>query len=218
VVDVLTKADIVSAVTNSVLSSIIAVLITLPLGFVAATTILRGDRFPVLRTALDFIVSLPLGIPAVVIGAGFLLAYMNPPFILYGTPQVVVLVYVTLMLPYATRMQMTEMAGLGSQYLEASRASGAGALATAGRVLLPLMRTSITSAAALMFVLLTHEFSASMLVRSPKSQVMGTILFDYWGNGGYPTVAAIALVMTVVTAAGVGLAMAAGGSDVFSKL
>ena len=52
-----------------------------------------------------------------------------------------------------------------------------------------------------MFVLLTHEFAASLLVRAPTTQVMGTVLFDYWTNGSYPLVAAIALVMTVVTAA-----------------
>ena len=33
-------------------------------------------------------------------------------------------------------------------------------------------------AAALMFVLLTHEFAASVLVRSSTTQVMGTVLFD----------------------------------------
>ena len=48
-----------------------------------------------------------------------------------------------------------------------------------------------------MFVLLTHEFAASLLVRSPTTQVMGTVLFDYYTNGSYPLVAAIALVMTV---------------------
>ena len=215
---VLSRADIVSSITTSVLASVIAVAIALPIGFAAASIILRGTRYRYLRVALDFIVSLPLGIPAVVIGAGFLLTYMNPPFVLYGTPQVLILVYVTLMLPYATRMLMTEMSGLGSQYIEASRVCGAGMFMTIVRVLLPLMRTSITSAAALMFVLLTHEFSASMLVRSPKTQVMGTILFDYYGNGSYPTVAAIALVMTIVTAAGVSVAMFVGGSEVFSKL
>ena len=215
---VLSRQDIVDSIVTSVVASVIAVAITLPLGFIGATIMLRGTRFRFLRVFLDIIVALPLGIPAVVIGAGFLLAYMNPPFILYGTPQVLILVYVTLMLPYSTRMQLTEMSGLGSQYIEASRVSGAGAIATTVKILVPLMRTSITSAAALLFVLLTHEFSASMLVRSPKTQVMGTILFDYYVNGSYPTVAAIALVMTVVTGIGVGIAMKVGGSEVFSKL
>jgi iron(III) transport system permease protein len=43
-----------------------------------------------------------------------------------------------------------------------------------------------------MFVRLTHEFAASLLVRAPTLQVMGTVLFDYWVNGSNPLVAAIA--------------------------
>ena len=69
-----------------------------------------------------------------------------------------------------------------------------------------------------MFVLLTHEFAASLLVRSPTTQVMGTVLFDYYANGSYPLVAAIALVMTCVTAVGVVVALILGGTDALDKL
>ena len=75
------------------------------------------------------------------------------------------------------------------------------------KVVLPLMRAALGGAAALIFVLLTHEFAASVLVRSSTTQVMGTVLYDYWGNGSYPLVAAIALVMSVVTAVGVVIAV-----------
>jgi iron(III) transport system permease protein len=66
--------------------------------------------------------------------------------------------------------------------------------------------------------LLTHEFTASLLVRSSTTQVMGTVLYDYWGNGTYPLVAAIALVMAAVTAVGVILAIILGGSKALSSL
>jgi iron(III) transport system permease protein len=69
-----------------------------------------------------------------------------------------------------------------------------------------------------MFVLLTHEFAASLLVRSPTTQVMGTVLFDFWRNGSYPTVAAIAMIMTVVTGVGVGAATLLGGTGIVDQL
>jgi iron(III) transport system permease protein len=47
---------------------------------------------------------------------------------------------------------------------------------------------------------------------------MGTVLYDAWGNGSYPQVAAIALVMTVVTAVGVFIAVLVGGSDALTSL
>jgi iron(III) transport system permease protein len=82
----------------------------------------------------------------------------------------------------------------------------------------PLMRATFAGAAALMFILLANEFAASLLVRSPTQNVMGTVLYNYYGNGLYPVVAATALVMVAVTGAGVAVAMIAGGSDIFKKL
>ena len=212
------ESSIVNAVLTSVGVSLISVAISLVIGFVVAILLVRGRRHRVIRSLLDIIVAMPLGVPAVIFGAGFLFAYSRPPFILYGTIWVLVVVYVTLMLPFTTRMQLSGMLQLGTSYLEASRVSGANAFWTDVRVTLPLMRSTIGGAAALMFVLLTHEFTASVLVRSPTNQVMGTVLFDYWTNGSYPLVAAIALIMTLVTAVGMTAAVLVGGKDVFNKM
>jgi iron(III) transport system permease protein len=216
--EVLSRPDTTDAIVTSVVASAVGVGIVLVVGFISASLLLRGQRFRIVRTLLDFIVALPLGVPAVIFGVGFLLTYTYPPLILYGSRWVIILVYTALMLPFGTRMLLSTMIAMGSGYLEASRVSGAGILGTNLKIVLPLLRTSMGGSAALMFVLLTHEFSASMLVRAPTTNVMGTILFDYWTNGSYPTVAAIGLVMTVVTAIGVVAAMAFGGRDVFEKL
>ena len=209
---------ITEAISTSLIASLAAVAIALPIGFIASYLLLKGRRYPIIRAVVDFIVAMPLGIPAVIFGVGFLFTYTREPFILYGTRWVIILVYITLMLPFTTRMQLSGMVALGDQYIEASRVSGASALRTNLRILLPLMRGTLGGAAALMFVLLTHEFAASLLVRSPTTNTMGTILYDYFVNGSYPLVAAIALVMSFVTACGVVVAMILGGRDVFDKL
>jgi iron(III) transport system permease protein len=59
--------------------------------------------------------------------------------VLCGTPWVVILVYVTLMLPFATRMQLSSMPALGDSYLDAPQVDGAGFVAADLKVLLPLM-------------------------------------------------------------------------------
>ncbi len=71
-------------------------LIGIPVGFAVARHPAQGrsgcgSSAPV----LDFLVAMPLGIPAVVFGVGFLLTYTQEPFFLYGTRWVIVLVYVT---------------------------------------------------------------------------------------------------------------------------
>ena len=209
---------ILTGIRTSLVTSLIAVAVALLLGYLAADILLRRNQFRILRPFLDMVVALPLSIPAVIFGVGFLFAYTRGPFVLYGTKWVLVLVYITLMVPFATRMQLSGLVALGDAYTEASRVSGGGLFRTHLRILAPLMRPTFAGAAALMFILLANEFAASLLVRAPTQNVMGTILYNYYGNGLYPQVACTALVMVAVTSVGVLLAVAAGGSEIFKKL
>ncbi|WP_165949196.1 ABC transporter permease [Kribbella turkmenica] len=209
---------LVDAVWTSIWISFLAVAICLPIGFIASSLLLRAKQLKVTRAVLDLIITLPLGVPAVVFGVGFLLTYTRDPFFLYGTKWVLLVAYVTIMLPFTTRMHMSGMTALGDAYVEASRVAGAGVVTTNLRIVLPLLRSSVGGAAALMFVLLTHEFTASLLIRSAQTQVMGTVLYDTYANGNYPLVAAVAMIMTAVTFAGVVVALSIGGSKVFEDL
>lgn len=214
----LTTPGIVDSVITSVVTSSIAVLICVPIGYGVANLMVRGKGMPVLRTLADVITALPMGIPAIIFGVGFLLTYTEPPLVLYGTRAVIVLVYVVLMIPFAVRMQLTALIAMGDKYEEASAVSGAGPVATTLRVTLPMLRPAILSSVALMFILLTHEFAASLMVRSATTQVMGTLLYDHWSNGSYTLVAAMAILMSAVTGAGVVVAMLVGGRNVLEKL
>ena len=214
----LDEPAITSAIWNSVSLSLAAVAIALPAGYITASLLRRGRQHRITSPILDFIVAMPLSIPAVIFGVGFLLVYTNQPLVLYGTKWVLVLIYVTLMIPFSTRMQLAGMAALGDSYNEASRVCGAGLVRTQLAIMAPLMRGTFGGAAALMFVLLTHEFAASLLVRGSQTQVMGTILYDYYENGTYPLVACISIVMVFVTAAGVAVAVMLGGSEAFKRL
>ncbi len=133
------------AIYNSVSLSLVAVAITIPIGFLTATLILKAHKYRSLRSILDLLVSLPLGVPAVLFGIGFLYTYTRAPLVLYATRWVMILVYVTLMIPFATRMQLSGMVALGDGYLEAARVSGANAVRANARILLPLMRPALSA-------------------------------------------------------------------------
>jgi iron(III) transport system permease protein len=209
---------ILESVTTSVVTSLAAVAVCVPIGLALATLIVRNQHLKVMRLLGDVMSALPLGIPAVIFGVGFLLTYTQPPLVLYGTKTVIVLVYIVLMIPFATRMQMTALISMGRTYTEASAVSGASPLITTLRVTLPMLKPAVLSAVALMFILLTHEFAASLMVRSATTQVMGTLLYDHWSNGSYTLVAAMAILMSAVTAAGVAVAMLVGGRNVLDNL
>jgi iron(III) transport system permease protein len=208
-----------AGVWTSLTAALITLVIVMPIGFVAATGLLRRTNVPApIRSVIDTMSTLTLGMPAAIFGFALLFAYSGAPFHLYGTTAIIVVAYVTLMIPHAIRPQLSTMLATGPEYGEASRASGAGTLRTALRISVPMVRRGIAVATALVVVLVFHEFAASVMVRSPQMQVMGTLLLDQWTSGTAPDVAVIALLMVLVTTIGVVAALAIGGRRALEEL
>lgn len=215
---VLNNPGLVTAIWTSVKVSVIAIAILIPLGFAMAFALLQSTRIaPPLRMAIDLFATLPIAVPASLMGFGLLFVYSQPPIQIYGTTAVLMVTYVTLMLGHSTRLQFTTLVGTGQEFLEASRACGAGPLRSLVQVLLPMCRKGIAATAALTFVLLFHEFSASLMVRSARTQVIGSVMYDVWSGGIYSEVAVLALIMVAVTIVGVVLAGWLGGTDSVQK-
>lgn len=211
---VLENPVLVNAVWTSVKASVLAILVLIPLGFAMAFALLQSSRVPrPIRIALDILATLPMAVPASLMGFGLLFVYTRPPVQIYGTTAVLVVTYVTLMVGHSTRLQFTTLVATGQEFLEASRACGAGHLRSLLLVLLPLCRRGIAATAALTFVLLFHEFSASLMVRSVRTQVIGSVMYDVWTGGSYAEVAVLALIMVLVTVLGVAAAVWAGSGE-----
>lgn len=211
--DALDEGALRDAIWLSVRTAAIATAIALVIGSVAAWA-LSGNARVVgsLRSVIDVLCMAPVAVPASLLGFGFLFAYTSPPIVLYGKPGLLIIIYVTLVIPHVVRMQLTALTGLGISTFEASQACGASHLRTIFSVVLPQMRKSVAATVALLFVLLTHEFSASVMVRSARTNVLGAELYEAYRVGLYPQVAVVALIMVAVTAAGVAIALVFGGS------
>ncbi len=208
---VMGDADTQSALRNTIVYSLVATFILLPFSYLIATGLTIGRRVPrVLRWLLDVFTSVPLVMPGVLFGAGILFAYTTGPIQLYGTAAALVLAYVTLMIPHATRLISSGLTSAGSSLADAGRVHGGSALRVHARIVMPLVRPSLAGAAAITLAIVTHEFGASVMVRSVRTEVMGTLLLRYWSLGSYPAVAVTALLMCVLTTVMVSLALAFG--------
>ena len=213
-VSVLNNRGLVDAIWTSVKTSVIGIAILIPLGFFMAFALLQSTRIArPIRMAIDLFATLPIAVPASLMGFGLLFVYSQPPIQIYGTTAVLVVTYVTLMIGHSTRLQFTTLVATGQEFLEASKASGAGPVRSLFQVMLPMCRKGIAATAALTFVLLFHEFSASLMVRSARTQVIGSVMYDVWAGGVYSQVAVLALIMVVVTVIGVCIAGWLGGTD-----
>ncbi len=217
-VDVITTPDLAGAIRNSLVFAFGTVVIALPLAYICARVIHSRSKHPVIADIQDTIVNLPLGIPAAIFGVGFLVLYTATPIKLYGNGWGVILLYVAIVLPLALRLQLAGLANLGTELNSAAAASGAGLFRRAFTIDVPLLRPAFGSAAALIVVTASHEFTASLLIRSAHTQVMGTALYDLFNFGVYPDAAAMAFVMCLVTVLGVGIAFLIGGGGAFNQL
>jgi iron(III) transport system permease protein len=121
------------------------------------------------------------------------------------------------MVPFVVRFQYVAMINLGDTLLDAAQANGAGWFRRTLLIHIPLLRQSLISGAIFVMILLMQEFTAALLVRTRRTEVLGTLLYDQWSGGSYPLVAAIALLMIALTAVGVGLVAAVGGRRTFES-
>jgi iron(III) transport system permease protein len=217
---VLRDPVVVASIFTTIKLALISIVIVLPLGMLAAMAIFyRSLLWRPLSVAMDAVASLPLAIPSALIGFGFLFAYSATPFGLYGSAAGLVLAFVTVKLPFAVRYQLSSLIALGSTQVEAARANGSGSVRTFFQIILPLARSGVAAAGAVIFVLLIHEFGVAVMLRSTDTNVMSVVLFELFNTGGlYPQVAAMALVMTVITMVGVIVALAVGGMKTFAKM
>jgi iron(III) transport system permease protein len=170
------------------------------------------------RAIIDNILNLPLALPGTLFGLGLLFTFTHPPLVLYGTTAVLVITYIALQMPHATRVQLTTLISIGDDPREAAASCGSSPLRTVLLIILPMARKGAAAAAALIYVLLVHEFSASLMVRSANTPVLGTVLWEIWANGLYPQVAVFALITVVITTIGVLVAVTIAGKDSLGSL
>jgi iron(III) transport system permease protein len=216
---VLGNPRLTAAIETSLLTALLAVVVMVPLGFLCARALQQSSTAGRgVRAVIDNILNLPLALPGTLFGLGLLFTFSQAPLILYGTPAILVITYIALQMPHATRVQLSTLISIGDDPREAAAASGSSPLRTTLLIILPMARKGAAAAAALIYVLLVHEFSASLMVRAANTPVLGTVLWEVWANGLYPEVAVFALITVGVTTAGVLAAVAIGGKDSLGSL
>jgi iron(III) transport system permease protein len=215
----LSSPEVVGAVTNSVMVSIIAALIVLPLGFIGALSMsgVLSTPKPV-KYILDFVFVGPLAVPRAMLGLAVLYVFLRPPWNLYGTLTLFVVGYMFIVLPFSLRSQYSSLVGVHASLFEASRVCGAGQMRTVMNIALPLTRRGMAAALAIMIVLLSHDFAVSVMLRSPGNHVMGTLIYEFWEGGVFPQVAVMSLIMSVVTGVLLGVTVWIGGRSALQNV
>lgn len=196
-------AGLAAATKNSLVVGALAASIVTIISAVAAWFIkrekVRGGR------VLDGLLFLPMVMPGVILGLAVTFIALRIPFAIYGTIWVFVLAFSSRYLPYGSRFSAAAFGQVSVELEEAARASGAGVLQTARRILFPLVANGLLAGWIFVFVFAFKELSAAIILYSPDSQVVPVIMWRLANEGGFGALAALGIAMMLLISLVVGL-------------
>ncbi len=192
---------------NTLKYCLLAAGLDIVLGTAIAYLIYR-TRLPA-RQWLDYLASIALAIPGLVLAIGYLRMFkgVNVPFT--DTPMVttwvlIMIAYAVRRLPYALRSCMAALQQVHISLEEAANSLGAGKISTVRRVMVPLMMGGILAGFVTSFITAAVELSATILLTSSQSQApMSYGIYLYMQSiAGRGPGAALGVIAVVVVALG----------------
>jgi thiamine transport system permease protein len=191
------------AVANSLRFAVIATVVAVVLGGLAAAALARATgRVPL---ALDAVLLVPLGVSAVTIGFGFLLA-LDEPVDLRASPWLVPLAQAVVALPFVVRATTPVLRSIDPRLREAAAVLGASPRRTWWKVDLALARRAVLVAAGFAFAISLGEFGATTVIARADQPTVPVAIARLLGRPGAINTAqafALSVVLMVLTAAAV---------------
>lgn len=151
------------------------------------------------RGLIEGLVFIPWAFPGTAMALGLLWAYVDFPIPVYATVWIILIAYVTRFLPYGLRAVTSTIIQVHKELEEASVVCGAGFLATFRRILIPMMRPGVMAGWIILVTIFLREFSATLFLYSPGSEPLGPLLYFLYLDGMRGRVAAIGLVISLIS-------------------
>ncbi|HEV7265666.1 MAG TPA: iron ABC transporter permease [Falsiroseomonas sp.] len=199
------------ALWNSLLFAGFALTMIVVVGAAVGYVIAR--RSGPLPRLLDLLIMVPYVVPGTVLGIGYATVFNEPPLLLTGTATIIVTVYFVRRLPYMTRAAAGIVYQVDRGLEDAARSLGDPPLTGFRRVMVPLMRPGILAGAAIAWVEVFSELSASIVLYTGTTRTLPIAAYQQALSGDVGMAAAYATMLVGVAAAGLCLFVVARGSE-----
>ena len=203
-------AAIGSALTNSLTYAATALAVTIVVGTALGYYLVRRTG-PVART-IDLLVMVPYVVPGTVLGIGYAQVFNGPPLFLTGTATIIGIVYVIRRLPYMTRAASSIVYQIDRSLEDASQNLGMPPAQGFARIVVPLMRPAIVAGAAIAWVEIFNELSASIVLYTGATRTLPIAAYQQSLGGDVGMAAAYATMLIGVTAAALAVFALSGGN------
>jgi thiamine transport system permease protein len=193
----------IEAVGNSLEYAVAATAIAVLIGSLAAAALARRDAGRWMR-GFDALLMLPLGVSAVTVGFGFLIALDEPPLDLRATWILVPLAQALVGVPFVVRTMLPVLRAVDHRLREAAAVLGASPWRVWREVDLPLVRRALLIAAGFAFAVSLGEFGATVFIARPDNPTLPVAVAKLVGRPGdlnYGQAMALSVILMVVCAA-----------------
>lgn len=197
---ILKNHSIYNGLLNSFLLSVVCAFLTGTIGLLAGYAIVR-KKGSWLSVAVNHLTFFPYLIPSMAFGAIYLSMFSTrhgPIPALYGTFAILALIGTVKYLPFASRAGVNSMLQLGNEIEEAGIIMGISWWKRMIRIIIPIQKTSILSGYLLPYISCMRELSLFILLISPSTAVLTTMLFQYNEKGWNQYANAINLLIVLV--------------------
>ncbi|MEX0663605.1 MAG: iron ABC transporter permease [Acidimicrobiia bacterium] len=168
------------AIGNSVLYALGATAIALLVGGTAAFAIARSRR----GAALNLVLALPLGVSAVTVGFGFLIALDEQPLDLRGSWVLVPIAHALVAVAVVVYVAVPVLRSIEPRLREAAAVLGASPRAVWREVDLPIAARGLLVAAGFAFAISLGEFGATAFIARPDRPTLPVVVFRLLGQPG----------------------------------
>jgi ABC-type spermidine/putrescine transport system permease subunit II len=189
------STQFVSAFLLSTMVAVLAALLACATGTLVAIGLVR--LVPKAGGSLEIFFLSPIVVPGVLLGAALLLFMLHSP--IRGTVLALLIGHLVIAIPYAVQTTVAGLSGIGTTLEEAAMSLGATPFQAFRKTTLPLIRSSIVSAAVFGFVISFSDVNLAIFLSGPNTVTLPMVIFTDVLQTGEPTVAAAsALQITLI--------------------
>ncbi|MFF2367145.1 ABC transporter permease [Streptomyces sp. NPDC058122] len=191
----------IEAVGNSLEYALAATAIAVLIGGLAAAALTRRAGW--LMRGFDALLMLPLGVSAVTVGFGFLIALDEPPLDLRASWILVPLAQALVGVPFVVRTMLPVLRAVDGRLREAAAVLGASPWRVWREVDLPMVRRALLIAAGFAFAVSLGEFGATVFIARPDNPTLPVAVARLLGRAGdlnYGQAMALSTILMVVCA------------------
>ncbi len=195
-------ANPLAAIRNSLVYSVLTMLIATSLGLLSAYALSRSGT---LTRWMEPFFMLPLGASAVILGLGFLITFNRPPWTSGTFPVLIPIAHSLIALPFVVRTILPAIQGIPNSLREAASVMGAKPWKVIREIDLPILLRAVIVSLAFSFTISLGEFGASSFLANARTPTIPVTIFRYISQPGalnYGQALAMSTLLLLTSAAG----------------